>query len=214
MNHDTHRVDFEELVEKVKRPLQGRDALSIWGGTCAADALTDFLTGWDLKRMPYRIWESTDRIEFGKNEQAPNVALLERGRLFGLGGDLDLRRAGEVFRWRFVGDPDVRPPEGYDAEENNFWKQHPDPDAAFHCYDESALLWGERKGNRWHDDRVAAAKLDYPAPDDAERVQVEYKVYSRAGQVEFVWFTELGEWKEESDGQGNDKEPYQNLRLH
>jgi hypothetical protein len=190
-------IDFDKLVNQVRKPTVGQEHLAIWGGTCAEDALTDFLTGWDLKRMPYRIWESTDRIEFGKNEQAPNVALLERGRLFGLGGDLDLRHDGEVFRWRFVGDPDVRPPEGYDAEENNFWKQHPDPDVAFHCYDESALLWGEHQGDRWHDDRVAAAELDYLESDDAERVQVKYKVYSRAGRVEFVWLTKLQECKEE-----------------
>jgi len=43
--------------------------------------------------------------------------------------------------------------------------------------------------------------LDYPTPDGAGRVQVTYKVYSRAGRVEFVWLTRLQEWtKEENDG--------------
>jgi len=171
---------------------------------CPEDALTDFLAGWRWKKMemPYRIWESTDRIDFERVEKeasVPNVALLERGRLFGEGGDLDLRRDSDTFRWRFVGASEVCPPEGYDADENNFWKRY--PDAAFHCYKEKALLWGKRRGERWHDDRVAAAKkLDYPAPDDAERVRVEYNVYSRAGRVEFVWLTGLSEWKEKSNG--------------
>jgi hypothetical protein len=123
---------------------------------------------------------------------------LERGRLFGKGGDLDLRRDGDTFRWRFVGAPNVRPPEGYAAKENDFWEQH--PHAKFHCYVETTLLWGKREGDRWHDDRVAAAELDYPAPDDAERVQVKYQVYSRSGRVEFVWLIGVDEWQEESDG--------------
>jgi hypothetical protein len=190
--------EFDKLVSKVNKPQVGKESLAIWGGTCAKDALADFLTGWDLKRMPYRIWESTDRIKFKKEMPVPNVALLERGRLFGKGGDLDLRRDGDTFRWRFVGDRGVCPPAGYDAEENNFWKQH--PEATFHRYTETALLWGERRDDRWHDDRVAAAELDYPEMDGAERVQVKYKVYSRAGHVEFVWLTGLQEWKEEKDG--------------
>jgi hypothetical protein len=192
--------EFDKLVSKVNKPQVGKERPAIWGGTCTEDKVKDFLAGWDLKEMPYCIWESTDRIKFKKEEEArvPNVALLERGRLFGKDGDLDLRRDGDTFRWRFVGDPDMRPPEGYDAAENNFWEQH--PDTKFHCYTETALLWGEREDKRWRDDRVAAAELNYPAPDDAERVELTYNVYSRKGCVEFVWLTGLSEWKEENDG--------------
>lgn len=194
-------IKFDNLIKQVvDGPQVGKNDLAIWGGTCAEDEVEDFLAGWALKEMPYRIWESTDRIKFKKEEEVrvPNLALLERGRLFGPGGDLDLRRDGDTFHWRFVGAPDVRLPEGYDAKENDFWEQH--PYAKFHCYTERALLWGKREGKRWHDDRVAAAELNYPAPDGAQRVEVEYKVYSRAGRVEFVWLTGLQEWEEESDG--------------
>jgi len=194
-------IDFNRLVNQVaKKPQVGRESLAIWGGTCAEDALDSFLDGWCLEQMPYRIWQYTDRIGFEKGTLASNVGLLERGRLFGTGGDLDLRRDGDGFRWRFVGEPSVHPSEGYGTKKNNFWAQDENQTAAFHCYEEKALLWGERNENRWHDDRVAAAKLDYPVPDDAERMQVEYKVYSHAGRVEFVWLTGLQEWKEESNG--------------
>jgi len=196
MNFKT--IEFDNLVDRVSTPLVGQERLAIWGGTCAEDALADFLAGWSLERMSHCIWESTDRIDLGKHIPVPNVILLERGRLFGKVGDLDLRRDGNTFRWRFVGDPGIHPPASYDVEENNFWAQH--PGAAFHCYEEKALLWGKLKDDRWHDDRVAAAKLDYPKMDGAERVQVKYKVYSRAGRVEFVWLTKLCEWKEENDG--------------
>jgi len=195
----SNAIEFDKLVKQVvdETPV-GQGDLAIWGGTCDEDALEGFLDGWDLEKMPYRIWESTDRIGFGKDTSVPNVALLERGRIFGPGGDLDLRRNGNEFRWRFIG-ADMHPSEDYDVEENNFWAQH--PNTKFHCYGETALLWGERKDKRWHDVRVAAAELDYPSPDDDERVEVTYKVYSRAGRVEFVWLTGLQEWnKEENDG--------------
>ena len=187
------QVNFAELVEQVQAPLVGSDHLSIWGGTCSENVLLDFLERWSLKQMAYRIWEYTDQIAFA--EHLPdNTALLERGRLFGEGGDLGLRRDGDVFRWRFVGKPEVRPPDGYDTNEANFWTDH--PDAAFHCYKETALLWGKRDGDHWHDDRVAAADLRYPVDGEQERVRIRYNVYSRAGQVAFVWFTGLSEWKE------------------
>lgn len=198
MNRDEYRVDFEKLVKEVKRPLCGREHLAVWGGTCTEGVLTEFLAGWPLERMPYRIWESTDRIDFEKDAPAPSVALLERGRLFGPGGDLELRRESDRFHWRFVGPPDIRPPQGYDTDETDFWTQH--PDAAFHCSEGTVLLWGERRGDGWQDDRVAAARLDYPAPADSKRVQVRYNVYSRAGQVDFVWLTGLSEWKEKING--------------
>jgi hypothetical protein len=194
-------IDFNRLVNQVvEQPQVGRESLALWGGTCAEDKLDHFLGNWCLQQMPYRIWQYTDRIKFRKKEQVwiSNIALLERGRLFGPGGDLDLRRDGDTFRWRFVGVPDMRPPANHDAKKSNFWEQH--PGAQFHCYTETALLWGERKDERWHDDRVAAAELNYPVLDGTQRVEVEYRVYSRAGRVEFVWLTGLQEWKEESDG--------------
>jgi len=193
-------IKFDALVEQVNKPQVGQGNLAIWGGTCAENALVDFINGWSLTEMPYHIWESTDRIKFEKEEEVrvPNVMLLERGRLFGLAGDLDLRRDGDTFRWRFVGAHTMHPPEGHNVKENDFWAQH--PDAVFHCYEETALLWGKREGERWHENRVAAAELDYPGMDSAERVKVTYKVYSRAGRVEFVWLTGLREWKEENDG--------------
>ena len=206
----SEQIKFEKLLAQVKQPLVGKGDLSIWGGTCSESALLDFIKGWPLKRMPYRIWEYADRIQFerGGLPSQEDIVLLERGRLFGedgesgKGGDLELRRDGDSFRWRFIGKigkDETAPLEGCDARD--FWETH--DDVAFHCYRETALLWGKHDGDRWHDDRVAAADLRYPVGDGEgapERVQVEYKVYSRAGRVQFVWLTKLSEWKEENDG--------------
>ena len=192
------RVQFDDIAQMVTQPLVGKDHLSIWGGRCAEGDLLAFLDGWDLSRMPYRIWEYVSDIRFEKDTLPNDIVLLQRGRLFGEGGDLEVRRDGEEFAWRFIGKPKMRPPEDYDLEENDFWHRH--PDAAFHQYEQKALLWGEKRENGfWFDNRVAGAELAYPGVA-GKRVQLHYKVFSRAGRVQFVWYTGLSEWKEDANG--------------
>jgi hypothetical protein len=200
-----------DIVNRIKDPANhwGQDEFTIWGGRCAeGELLKNFLQNWKLKDMPYRIWEYVSEITFDKDSLPQNETLLEHGRVFGPGGDLTLRRDGADFRWHFVGQPEISPPDGY--RDNNFWDTH--PDMKFHQWDNEALLWGkyadqdENGNHRWHDDRVARAKLTYPVPDNTkwERVMIKYWTFSRAGQVQFVWFRELIEWeKEEQDGKRN-----------
>jgi len=186
------QIDFQRLVEEVCQPQVGGDHLTILGGVCCENDLPDFLQRWDLGGMPYRIWESVSEIVFEKDTLPQNVALLERGRLFGPGGDLELRRDGQTFIWRFIGPAGAQtPPE--DEHTRNYWEDH--PQVTFHQREETALLWGRWNGETWTDDRVGAARLNYPHPP-AERVQIHYRTYSRAGRVEFVWLTGLSEWKE------------------
>lgn len=189
------RVNFEELVQEVTQSQCRQADLSIWGGRCAECNLLEFLQKWPLAQMPYRIWEYASEIAFEQNTLPQNVALLERARLFGPGGDLELRRDGTAFAWRFVGSADVQPPAG-DYGAQDYWAGH--PQVTFQQREETALLWGKRDGGKWADDRVGAATLNYPAT--SERVQVCYKTFSRAGRVEFVWFTGLSEWKEADNG--------------
>jgi len=191
-------VNFDNIVQMVTQPVVGKDDLSIWGGRCAEGDLLAFLQGWgDLSSMPYRIWEYVSDIVFEKETLPENVALLQRGRLFGEDGDLEVQRDGEEFAWRFIGPASMRPPAGYDLAENDFWHWH---DVAFHQYKQKALLWGERQDDkRWFEARVAGAKLDYPDVT-GKRIQLHYKVFSRAGRVQFVWYTGLSEWKEVDHG--------------
>ncbi len=191
------RVDFDKLVQEVKQSRCGKADLSIWGGRCTESDLQDFIRQWPLDRMPYRIWAYASEIAFGQDTLPPNVALLERGRLFGEGGDLEVRRDGGEFAWRFIGPAGVRPPTTNRPAED-FWSTH--PDATFYRRRETALLWGKWDGNRWREDRVGAACLEYPAPAGWPRVQVEFWTFSRAGRVEFVWYTGLSEWKEDDNG--------------
>ena len=192
---DWPHADFAKFVDEVTQSQCGRDTLSLWGGRCAESNLSEFLRQWDLSEMPFRVWEYVSKIAFGQDTLPQNVALLERGRLFGEGGDLELRRDGAAFAWRFVGPAGIQPPTG-DYGAQDYWASP--PEVTFHQCEATALLWGKWNGEKWADDRVGAATLDYPKP--GERMQISYKTFSRAGQVEFVWFTGLSEWKEADNG--------------
>ncbi len=196
---------LEEIVNKIKDTANhwGQDKLAIWGGQCAEDELLSFLEGWQLKDLTYRIWEYVSEIEFSPqtiNQPPKNVSLLEHGRMFGPGGDLILRRDGAEFRWHFVGEiSQPEPPAS--GNPKDFWAVEANQGLKFHKWEDKALLWGEYKkeAGRWYDDRVARAKLDYPTPNGEKwpRVSIEYYTFSQAGQVQFVWFRELKEWRSE-----------------
>ncbi|MEK6285815.1 MAG: CRISPR-associated protein Csx19 [Acidobacteriota bacterium] len=190
-------VDFNQLVTEVTTGKQyGEADLAIWGGLCAETELAELLSKYSLNEMPFRIWEYASRIDFERDALPDEINLLERGRLFGDGGDLELRRDGANFRWRFIGKPTAQPPSSNQSAPDKFWTKT--KVVTFHRCDESALLWGERKDGqtRWFDDRVGRASLDYPEPAATaawQRVRICYWTFSRAGRVEFVWLRELAE---------------------
>ncbi len=198
MNGTPHAVNFDELVAYVTNADHYRDAtrFAVWGGECSADQLPVFLKGWNLPNanMPYCIWETMSEMRFKAQTLPADVAELERGRVFGPRGDLSLRRDSERFLWHFVGEKGVNPPAEFDKAENDFWQA--EPDAQFLMTEDTLLLWGERKDQqpRWFEDRVARAKLTYPiAGTPSGRAQVRYRAFTRAGQVELVWFMRLEE---------------------
>ncbi len=189
------QISFQELVDKVVNSENlGKGELSVWSGYCAPEDILGFLKGWDLETMPYRIWEYASAICFDRDSPPKDVNLLQKGRLFGDGGDLELLWVGGSFRWRFIGPAGISPPHG-DFQAQDYWETN--LHVRFHCYNETALLWGEHDGHRWYDSRVGGAVLAYPV--EGKRVQLRYRVLSRAGQVEFVWYTGLEEWKEDGN---------------
>jgi len=177
----------------------GNGDLSILGGQCDANQVLALLGDWpERASLSYRIWEYTDEIEIVENGNLPTAAqikYLERARLFGEGGDLTLRRVGEQFRWWFTGPQGVSVPEKYKPVD---FLENGDPGAIFNKETHTALLWGSRDKEKGHtnfwEDRVAGANLSYskfPELKNAERVEVEYTTYTRAGRVEFVWMKRL-----------------------
>lgn len=192
-------VDFSKLVNRLRENSVGKEDVAIWGGRCAADEVETFLVSNHWAAMPYRIWEWTDRIVFVRDEPPDHVFFLERGRLFGPGGDLAVWRDGDTFRWRYVGLHGVPVFEEWNQQgrAKNFWDQ--EPEARYHRYRETALLWGRWDGQRRRDTRVAGADLRYPAW--GERVCLDYNVFSREGRVEFVQFIGLRAWGVSEGGQ-------------
>jgi hypothetical protein len=195
-------VNFVQLVEHITKSENqwGHKQLSIWGGTCRPDQVEAMLEKWGLPNdggMSCCIWETSESIGF---EPCPDAeTTLERTRIFGVDGDLSLRRHADHFLWYFVGKQGIKPPKlddgtDFSVPDNDFWQK--ERDAIFLREQEQTLLWGERKPKqkRWYDDRVGWAKLTYPievAEDSPTRPYLHYQTFSRAGQVEFVWYLRM-----------------------
>lgn len=196
-------LDFKTMAQEVQQAEWGSEHLAIWGGYCTAGDIISLLQSWPErdKELPYRIWQYTDSLHFvNAAEPLPeSERWLERGRLFGPGGDLSFRRAQNRFYWHFVGPTPLKPPTGnYHAAD--FWQETADRQP-FYRREIKPLLWGERLAgyDRWFENRVARAELQYPI-DALGRVSVLAWAFSRTGRVEFVWMREL----EEKDGNGQD----------
>jgi hypothetical protein len=193
--------DFEKEVERMtKNPLIGKDSsIIIWGGVFKEEKFKDFMSAWSFADM-YVIQEHAHKIDFqladANSIVNQNPALLERMEIFDASGNLSLRRNGDQFLWHFVGDDSqVRQEtsnklEAAKFEVKNFWDEN--TECKLYRRDESALLWGEydTNFNRWHDDRVGWANLDYPI-GPRKRVQIDYTVFTDNGQTAFVWWKEL-----------------------
>ena len=112
--------------------------------------------------------------------------MIERIRIFGNAGDIDLRRNGNRFIWRYIGENE--PPSDLDKDKDNFWDENSDK---FFVEEKEAILWGKySKNGLWHDPRVGKAKLNYPIKN-AEMVKIRYRTLSEKGIISFVWFIEI-----------------------
>lgn len=193
---------------------QGKDEFAVWGGKFKPEQWHDFLFHWHWPEdKRWGVWEfvSTFQINKGELPDLQHIPLLERAELFGESGHLSTRRDGEWIYWHFVGEPASKVPDGYNNAENNYWTTHPDEKFRLSDKKRTMLLWGERVENtsRWHDDRVAWAKLEYPhvanpaaAKKKEQRAQASYKHFTRGGQVAFVWLTGLTEYYSEEVNHG------------
>jgi hypothetical protein len=199
--------NFKNTVRAMTACEVSRGEIAVWGGHFTGDdgesltqQLTRFLAAWDFTEMSYCVWEYAHRIEFtDKMPPDEELDLLERGRVFGVGGDLSLRRDSGKFYWHFVGSACASVPQGFDVAD--FWDDAPevkDPvtgELRLRVRNETALLWGsyETALLRWQEDRVGWADLSYPsvAAVKEQRVKLHYRVFTNSGQVSFVWLRKL-----------------------
>lgn len=205
--------DFKQEVERMLDEttlVKDHGQVVIWGGKFTEDRFSGFVDAWDFDGMLYVIQEQSHRIAFvSEDNPSPvaamlknNHALLERAEVFGGGGNLSLRRNSNNLLWHFIGANDVGRQNSLTKlqaekfEVKNFWQEH--SNCQLRTRDESALLWGDYNTalSCWQDDRVGWADLSYPITDakarqDKKRVQIDYTVFTEAGQVAFVWWKEL-----------------------
>lgn len=189
-------INFTTLLAKMDRAQQaiGDVRPVIVGGRFAHSELTQFLATWQPKwqAMPYRIWEQINEIGFHEAPQAPNYLL--RGEVFGTGGHLSLRRDGNRWLWHFIGPAGTVV--GSEWGDEAFWNEKTEREVKLRRYPENVILWGlndhRTPSGIWWEDRVGAAKLNYPsALKEHERVYLHFWRYTEGGQTAFVWYREL-----------------------
>jgi hypothetical protein len=197
-------IDFERLVREMRASVCADcDWPTVRGGVwdSEVEVVRQLESYQNSEALPWHIWEYTDSCTLGQGWLTQDVQWLERARLFGEGGDLDVRRDGGRFLWRYVGEPDQTPPGGAELQ--------PDGKSPIYSRERTALLWGtrERDQKQWFDDRVSGASLTYfPDPPSLpekveERVQVRFREYTQAGRTLVVWLRKLEPYGTE---EGND----------
>jgi hypothetical protein len=173
--------------DPVLTPLLERGAVTLVGGAADAErlkSLLDWLAGMAEDGAWWRCLEWTDRValEAGPPALPENLLRLVWGRWFGAAGDLEAWRDGEVFRWRFAGDGEVRPTlqqgdtDAFDVARGG------DAELRLRAVERKAMLWPR------DDARVATASpkaLRLLAPRPAP-VWVRYREYLDHGAAAAV----------------------------
>jgi hypothetical protein len=176
-----------KYIDKLLEERLAKGDIKIWGGKITEEHLASFVSLWDMSRMPFIILETLGDIRVTRNSDYLEIDpyVVDRLRIFGEDGDLDIRRDSNIFFWRYIGMNS--PPEGIEGK--SFWDENPDK-RFFMGDDECALLWGKYDSRKklWHERRVASAKLSYPVERNPERVRVRYRTLSENGILAFVWF--------------------------
>jgi hypothetical protein len=194
MNHRHDYIDFEDVINEMSQPRIGPGGLTALGGneSFSPETARRLLTAWGIPRpdMPWGVWEFMDEITpiQGVESIREDLEYLERVRVFGRGGDVEVRRDGDRLLWRFVGPGGLNAPAGFAALD--YWAAHPEP---LHRRELTTLLWGEYdpEAKTWREDRVRAANLNYAAPTDWRRVALRFAEYAHAGVVAHVWWLDL-----------------------
>lgn len=173
-------------------PLVGPEALTLVGGGADVDGverLVGWLRGMGLARWwTFREWTHRMRLQEGLADLDDDLPRLVWGRWFGKVGDLEIRREGSRFRWRWVGARGVRPPEDVAGVEVDF----------FHHGDGAAPRLRPRWGGRallWDraDGRVATADADTTLallPREG-RLRLRYVAYDDHGVVAAVRYRSI-----------------------
>jgi hypothetical protein len=182
--------------------------IQLYGGRFPVTAYGEFLAQWENaanQRMTYAVSEMVSAgIDLLPSETVifdPDDIL--RLHLFGAGGDLTVRwdvASGMVY-WRYIGQPlpkDFSPSDFGGKKYSQKLERDANPIVA--------LLWGAYSPGRerWAENRVGKAKLDYPYSDNKEqnmRLMVQgYPCCDRgSGEIMAIWTTGFVKYQQEDE---------------
>lgn len=183
---------FNELGEQAKDV--GADDLVIRGGEFAGNRLAEFIQAWEAANLDGALtWAMVEEVSrfYVLRLNRPGEAipddpyLLERCRLFGPTGDLDIRRERDRFLWRFIGDSLESWPALEEFEFQDFWRGR-EPKPVFRAVEREYMQWRPEDGrasNQWRGETSLAGK-------DTRLKQIHYLDSGRIAFVRYVTFEE------------------------
>lgn len=183
------------FVEKLFADMDGHQAyvgaadLRILGGEFEASRLVEFMEIWDKTPAGSFQWAMVEEVSQFYVSSPTNVVaalpgdsnLLERLRLFGPHGDLDLRRDGARFLWSFIGETDVNWPDFGTFAPEDFW-QTQEPKPVFRVVNREFQTWkpdDKRANDGWRGSTSLAGK-------DVKVKQIHYLDNGRIAFVRYV----------------------------
>jgi hypothetical protein len=182
----------DDLFARLAKPV-GPESLTLVGGTIGPERV-EALVGW-LHGMGLESWwsfgEWTNRMRLAEGLHGPgdDPVRFVAGRWFGKVGDLEVRRDGGWFRWRWVGAPGVRPPEPVATVEVDFFDGAGSGPAPLlrPVWGGRALLWDRADG------RVATAETESTLSllPEGSRLRLRYVAYYDRGVVAAVRYRRI-----------------------
>jgi hypothetical protein len=185
------RTAFDQADEA---PVIGLDDLVIWGGEFSDGQLDAFLDAWGELLVNPMFWHMYEYVSNFLVKRVSSLEAarptsgfdLERVRFFGPSGDLDLRRDGQRFLWRFIGErdsswPDLSP----SFEVRDFWAESPPDPPVFRQVAHRYYQWraGDERVNQdwWRETGFSSGRDIYLTQDH----------YLHSGRIAFVRYTDL-----------------------
>lgn len=200
--------DFiEQAFKDAKTAVKERrtaENLFIWGGQFSNNAssdgeeavpLVEFLKAWDSDNSPAFKWMMAEEVGkfYVKPASLPDLMaqhnLLERVRLFGEAGDLDIRRDAATIHWRFISEIQTQLPTLPSwAGTAPFWAEAENQARSFARHEQCYYQWRrdaqeKRVSGNWVSDEDLAQK-------DVLLRQVHYLENGRVAFVRYVDFEE------------------------
>lgn len=177
--------------EQAQAAIKNKSSVYVWGGqfSSAEHTLGTFLDTWNTENGPQFQFSMVEHVNYFRAflanlaELGQQANLLERIRLFGPAGDLDIRRDGETIYWRFISETDTALPDlapfGMEA--------YPEKGKTFAKDERSYLLWRSDK----QEQRVKHAWAE--GLDFTHLQQVQYLENGRVAFVRYIGFVTEGQ---------------------